>query len=140
MKKLFIGLLLVAAAGTGVCFLLRKTNQPSLTGSVQKEWIIGYWKLDSLAFKDDSAHLPNILVLLDSNLTRYHYEFTKDSLIWTSLGDSLTADSARYAWSNADELVWKDAAADSLKVLTLNRDSLVLHDRDSTILFFTRTK
>lgn len=142
MKKLFIGLLIVAAAGAGVFFALRNVNKPA-NSNIQKQWIVGSWKLDSLAFKEDSgSRLPNILVLLDSNLTRYRYEFTKDSMIRTSLGDSLTADSSRYEWSKTDELIWKDASApaDSLKVITLSKDSLVLHDRDSTVLFFTKAR
>lgn len=144
MKKVFIGLLIVAA-GAGAFFVLRKKQKPLIAGEINKEWIVGTWKLDSLQFSKDSGDPINgILVAIDSNLKQYRYEFRKDNSILTSLGDSLTNDSSRYEWSEKNKLVWKDKpagpAGDSLTVTVLSSDSLVAYDRDSTVLFFTKVK
>lgn len=141
MKKLFIGLL-IAAAGVAAFFLLRKQNKEISENNFQKEQLIGSWKLDSLDYRKDSGSLlPNILVLPDSNLTKYRYEFTKDHAVFISSGDSLTSDSARYVWNQNEVIFSHDStglAADSLTVIRLRSDSLVLRDRDSALFYFTK--
>jgi hypothetical protein len=140
MKKVFFGLLIIAA-GAGIFLYLRQQKKQS---TIEQSLIIGDWKLDSLAFKKDSGGLqPNVLLFLDSNLLKYHYEFTKNNSILISLQDSLTSDSTRYYWAAKNELVWKDdpsAAGDSLLVTILSKDSLVLLGRDSTAFYFTKNK
>jgi hypothetical protein len=96
MKKVFFGLLIIAA-GAGIFLYLRQQKKQS---TIEQSLIIGSWKLDSLAFKKDSGGLqPNVFLFPDSNLLKYHYEFTKNNSILTSLQDSLTSDSARYDWA-----------------------------------------
>ena len=53
MKKVFVGLLIVAA-GAAILFLLQKKNNPART-YIQKDLIIGKWKLDSLYNLKDSS-------------------------------------------------------------------------------------
>ena len=143
MNKLFIGLLIVAA-GAGVFFFLRSKKQSS-ENSIQKELVIGKWKMESVqAGKDSSkSFLVDIMGSVDSNLLKYSYEFTKDGNIIRSLGDSVTKDSSRYEW-NKKQFVWKDNYADStgteLNIFKLNKDSLQLQSNDSTIVLFTKLK
>ena len=142
MKKLFIGLLIIAA-GAGIFYFLRKQNKSLTKIDIQRDWIIGNWKLDSIDMGKDSGDI-NILTLLDSNLYEYRYQFTADSTVYVSLKDSLTADSSRYAWGEQNELVFQNdlfnKAPDSLNVTMLSKDRLVLQDRDSVLLFFAKAK
>ena len=144
MNKLFIGLLIVAI-GAGAFFYLRKKDKP--TGNdIKKEWIVGKWKIDSLTSGKGSSDnfLVGIMGLVDPNTLKYHYEFTKNGAILRSLNDSLTKDSSRYEWDKEDQLIWKEDPADStgsvLLVAKLNKDSLLLQNKDSTTILFTKVK
>ncbi len=143
MNKLLIGLLIIAVAA-GAFFYLRKKE--SATDTVKKEWIVGNWKLESLKSPDDSTTsiMVGIMSLVDSNMFRYKYEFTKEQTILRSLGDSVTADTSRYEWTNKNQLVWKEDKTDStgsiLHVAKLNKDSLLLESKDSIIILFTKLK
>jgi|SRR5688572_13898083 hypothetical protein len=143
MKKVFIGLLIIAAAA-GAYYFLRKANKPETITEVNKELLVGEWKLDSLQFPKDSSKSQNlnILLLIDSNLTKYRYVFTKDSTMTLHPLDSSTVERSGYLWAKNDLVIRKDSSstADSLTVSILNKDSLVLQDKDSTILFFTKIK
>lgn len=103
MKKLFIGLL-IAAAGAGIFFALRKQQTP-LTAGVDKSLLIGSWQLDSLQLADPGHAIEGILPLLDSNLQRYSYEFRPDNAIALSLNDSLVANDSRYEWRQSNQLI-----------------------------------
>ena len=145
MKKLFIGLLILAA-GAATFFLLQKKDKQIITNNIQQEQIIGKWKLDSLFFLRDpnDNFMVGIMGMVDPHLMKYQYEFTKDGYLSLSLGDSLTKDSTRYEWNKKDQLVWKEYPTDSsgniFKVSLLNNDSLVLQSEDSSILLFTKVK
>lgn len=144
MKKVFIGLLIVAAAGAGIFFALRSKNQSVPASKINHEQIVGNWKLDSLRLVSDSLDLTRgVLRLLDSNLQRYSYEFRKDRSIAVTLGDSLAPGGGRYEWQEPNLLTWKEHAADSIGesfvVATLTTDSLVLRGQDSSVIYFTKT-
>jgi hypothetical protein len=144
MKKLLIGLLIVAAAA-GAFFYLRNEKKPIVNGELVKEQLIGTWKLESIKGTDDSTTnlVSALVVIADSNTFRYDYEFTKDNVILRHLGDSTSADTSRYEWKKND-LVWKETTTDSsgslLTVMTLNADSLLLRSSDSTFMLFTKRK
>ena len=143
MKKLFIGLLIVAA-GAAIFFLLQKKVRPLTASTFQQEKIIGKWKFDSILFTNDSIEklMPGIVLMVDSNLRKYHYEFTKDGSIAFSVGDSLVKDSSTYEWNEEKQLVWKEKPADSsgdvFNITQLTNDSLALQSNDSSVLLFTK--
>ena len=145
MKKVFIGLL-ITAAGAGIFFLLQKKNKPVNASYIQKDLIVGKWKLDSLySLKDSSSDLmTDGFGLADPNLLIYEYAFTKEGSIELSLKDSLTKDSSRYEWINEGQLAWKEYPANKtievFDVSLLNSDSLSLRSKDSVILLFTKVK
>jgi hypothetical protein len=144
MNKLFIGLLIIAAA-TGAFFILRKKGQIKTGDNIQKELIIGKWKIDSLQSGKDSSHnfLVGIMGIVDSNTLRYAYEFTKEGTILRSLNDSVSSDSSRYAWNKENHLVWSekgDTTGSILKIARLNKDTLQLQAMDSMIILFTKLK
>jgi hypothetical protein len=117
MKKLIIGLLIVAAAGTAFYLLTRK-KKDSQTATISKELIMGKWKT---VVQEPAA---------DSAKTLYQYEFQKDGILLRAAGDSAKADTAHYEWNKSNELVWKEKAADSIgrtyTVIKLTADSLEL--------------
>lgn len=145
MKKLFIGLLVIAA-GAGAFFYLRSKKHSSAEDTIQKELLVGKWKMESVQTSKDSSNsfMVGIMGMVDSNILKYGYEFTKDGNILRSLGDSVTKDSSRYEWNKKNQLVWKDDAKDStgtaLQVTQLSKDSIQLQSIDSTIVLFTKIK
>lgn len=144
MKNLFIGLLIVTA-GAGIFFYLQNKKKHS-QNSIQKELLIGQWKIDSIKTAKDSnkSFLVGIMGMIDSNLLKYKYEFTKDGSILRSMGDSTTKDSSYFEWNKKSQLVWKENLQDStgtdFQIAKLNTDSLQLQSDDSTVLFLTRLK
>ncbi|MEP7372857.1 MAG: hypothetical protein ABI675_05665 [Chitinophagaceae bacterium] len=145
MKKLFIGLLIIAA-GAAIFFLLEKKDKPISANNFQQQQIIGKWKPDSLHFVNDSNKklVPGIMSMADSHLRKYQYEFTKEGSIAFSLRDSIIKDSAHYEWDKENQLVWKDNTADTLgdifKVSRLNNDGLAPQSKDSFVLLFPKVK
>src|SRR5687767_274939 len=144
MKKAFIGLFIIAA-GAAIFYLLQRKNNSITTSHIQKDFIIGKWKLDSLySLKDSSSDLmTNGIGFIDPHLTDYQYKFTKDGSIELWLKDSLTKDSTSYEWTNEDQFVWKEYPANKtievFEVSLLNRDTLLLQSKDSVNLLFTKT-
>lgn len=132
MKKLFIGLLIVAAAGTAF-YLLTRTKKNSQTATVNKELIMGKWKT---AAQEPAA---------DSAKTLYQYEFQKDGIVLRAAGDSVKADTTHYEWNKSNELVWKEKAADSIgkvyTVVKLTGDTLELKtEQPAASMVLTRLK
>jgi hypothetical protein len=128
MNKLLIGLL-IAAAGTGVFFLLLKKKNTVATNDIKKEWIVGKWKADAGK---------------DSTFSSYNYDFLKDGNIVKSLNDAAKADTSHYEWNKNNALIWKENASDSagkvLSVLKLTQDSLQVQAADSSTVLFIKVK
>ena len=145
MKKIFIGLLVIAA-GAGAYYFLQ-IKKPAPRNNLQKELLIGKWKMDTLAIHPyDSTTgiaigLPGIL---DSNLYAYHYNFLADGHILQSIHDTVTTDTSYYEWSKKNELLikegTKDTTAEAFTISTLNNDSLVILSKDSSSFVFTKLK
>jgi len=142
MKSLFIGLLIVAA-GAGAFFFLRNKKQSNEV-QVNKELLVGKWKLQSFQAGKDSGKifLSGITGPIDSNQSKYDYEFTNGDVV-RSAGDSVKKTISYYEWKK-NQLVWKDDSRDNagteLQVFKLTRDSLQLQSDDSTIVLFTKLK
>ena len=143
MKKVFIGLLILAA-GAGAFFFLRKKQTSITDNSIHKEWIIGKWKLDSILLSKDSTDkfTSGIIGIVAPDLMKYHYEFKLGGAV--VLVDSLTKDSSNYEWNKKDQLVWKEHPADTsgeiFNVSIPTKDSLMLQSTDSVVLVFTKVK
>ena len=143
MKKVFIGLLIVAA-GVAAFFLLRKKTNIISETNLQQEWIIGKWKLDSIYLSKDSNDktTPGIIGIIAPDLMKYRYEFKPGGSV--VLVDSLTKDSSNYDWNKKDQLIWKEHPADTsgeiFNVSIPHKDSLLLQSTDSVVLLFTKLK
>jgi hypothetical protein len=145
MKSIIMAVLLIAAVGTGVYFLFLNKKKNVLAGNeIQKELIIGTWKLDSLSQSKDAPKLIGGLVTIaDTNLANYSYQFKQDGKILRLLRDSVQKDTSTYEWTKEQQLVFKqqdDSTGTKFIVSKLNQDSLVLLSKDSSIAYFTRFK
>ncbi len=145
MKKLFIGLLIVAAGAGAFYFLQKKKTETK--DNFEKELLIGKWKVDSIysASKDSTADLmSDILMPADSSFRPYSYNFQKSGEFLQSVYDSVKADTSYYEWGKRNELVIKDAIKDSTgELYTVNKlslDSLILQTKDSAVFVLTKLK
>jgi hypothetical protein len=145
MKKIFIGLLVIAA-GAGTYYFLQNKKTAS-ENNLQKELLIGKWKMDTLSIhpRDSTTGAAMGLIgMLDSNFYAYHYNFLADGHILQSLHDSVTADTSYYEWNKDNQLLVKegskDATAEAFTISTLSNDSLVILSKDSSGFVFTKLK
>lgn len=125
MKKVFIGLLVVAA-GVGI-FLACKSKKSEIKNEINKDLVVGKWKADAGK---------------DSAFSQYRYDFLKDGNVIRALNDSTKADTAHYSWNKDNELVWSESPSDSnavvFKVIKLTKDSFEVQSKDSTTILFTK--
>ena len=129
MNKLIIGLLIVVAGAGAFFYFNQRTNNKPPQDLLTKEWIVGKWKTDAV---------------IDSNFSKYQFDFLKDGNVIRSLNDSAKSDTSWYEWSKANELVWKEKATDTTGrvyvVLKLTQDSLQVQAADSSTVLFTKMK
>jgi len=132
MKKLLIGLLVVAA-GAGAFYFLNKKKGSAETTSVNKELLLGKWKPVSKEPGTDTLH------------PLYHFDFQKNGLAMRSVSDTIKADSVYYEWNKAGELLVKENAADSVGVayviVKLSADSLQVQSKMNNVnILLTKSK
>ncbi len=141
MKKLFIGLLILAA-GTGMYFFV--TNKTRISEELNyKTLIVGKWKLDSINYREDSIR-NGLSAGLDSLAMQYTYELKENGTTRMFSGDSLMQESSVYEWKKDRQLVWKDSPADTsgttLTVLQLDKNKLIVLTNDSSRLVFNKLR
>lgn len=143
MKSIIVAVLLIAAVGAGVYFLFFNKKENTITNEqVQKELIIGKWKLDSLIKSKEPDLFSGLGTLIDSNFKNYSYQFQKDGKIIRLLKDSVQKDTTSFEWKEK-QLVLKqqgDSSGTLFTVSKLNQDSLVLLSKDSSVAYFTKLK
>lgn len=143
MKKLFIGLLIIAA-GAGTYYFLQK-EKTIADKPFDKELLLGSWKVDALHLSPkDSANLAAIQLFNDSTLKNSRYNFQKDGHFFQTPHDQAKTDTSYYEWGKSNELLIKESPKDSLaeiySINKLDKDSLILQSKDSTVFVLTRVK
>ena len=145
MKSIMMAVLLIAAVGAGVYFLFLNKKKTGIAGhEIQKELIIGKWKLDSLSQTKGEAKLfagPDPIV--KSNFSNYAYQFQQDGKVLRLFKDSVQKNNSRFEWTKNDQLLFKqeaDSLETSFTVSKLSKDSLILQSKDSTTAFFSKAK
>ena len=148
MKKLILAVILVAAVGGVAYYLLQKKKQDNPVTTIDKELVIGKWKIDSLVSQKDSTKdgLALLLFAMDSNARKQVYDFQTNGRVFVSLpNDTLSKkDTSSFAWGKDKELLWKDnysdSTSESMTVIKLDKKDLVLLSADSTLIYFKKVK
>src|SRR4030095_526199 len=146
MKKIILAVILVAAAGGAAYYLLQKKKHENL--SINKELVIGKWKIDSLVYKKDSTNdgLAFLLVAWDSIARKQEYNFQVNGELFISLPNDPVSkkDTFSFEWAKDKKLLWKekhsDSAAESMTVIKLDKKDLVLRSADSTFVYFKKVQ
>jgi len=129
MKKIFIGLLILAA-GAGAYYLLSQQKKIEPVSENKETLLLGKWKAGFPASGKDSL------------FAGFQYEFLKEGIALIRDTASATADSSIYSWNKEGELLFKENAADStadrFTVLQLTKDSLQVKNKDNVTYLFTR--
>lgn len=102
MKKILIGLLVVAAATAAYFFLNKKDTGKPIQKATSQELIIGKWKTISTEPVTDSLSLM------------YNYDFQKEGKAFRSIADTVKADTLFYDWNKNGELLLKNSVADTI--------------------------
>lgn len=145
MKSIIMAVLLIAAVGAGVYFLFLNKKKTEITSSeIQKELIVGKWKLDSLSqAKSESKLLEGLVTMIDSNFVNYACQFQQDGKVLRLFKNSVQKNNSRFEWTKDDQLLFKQEA-DSIEtrftVSKLSKDSLILQSKDSATAFFSKVK
>ena len=145
MNKLLTGLLIIAI-GTGAFFILRKKDKLFSGNEINKELIIGKWKIDSLTVEKDSLKkdLAQLLLFMDSSDKKRVYDFRDNGQVLISLpSDSLASrDTSSYKWGKENVLIVKDNASDAtdelMKVIRLSKEKFVVQSKDKLKVYFSR--
>ncbi len=130
MKKTFIGLLIVAAAGAGIFLYLQKKDNRITTEGISQELLIGKWQVDS------------VQPLKDSLQPKFLYVIADDGSFLRSIADTVKTDSLRYEWNNKNELRVKENDSTSITyvITRLTADSLQWQTPDSVQTLLTKLK
>jgi len=148
MKKIILAVILLAAAGGGIYYLLKKKKVEYSSTTIDKELVIGKWKIDSLVAQKDATNVGLALLLfaMDSNAKKQVYDFQINGQVFVSLpNDTLSKkDTSAFTWGKDKELLWKekhsDSAAELMLVIKLGKRDLVLRSADSTLVYFKKVK
>ena len=148
MKKIILAVILLAAAGGATYYLLQKKKVENSLTAIDKELVIGKWKIDSLASQKDSTKdgLALLLFAMDSNARKQVYDFQTNGRVFVMLpSDTLSKkDTSSFTWGKDKELLWKDRYSDStsesMTVIKLDKKDLVLLSADSTLVYFKKVK
>lgn len=129
MKKIFIGLLILAA-GAGAYYLLSQQKRIEPVSENKETLLLGKWK----------AGFP--AQGMDSLFAGFLYEFQQDGIALIRDTANATTDSSVYEWNKAGDLLFrenaKDSAAEVYTVLLLTKDSLQVKNKDNKEYLFTR--
>src|SRR4030095_5388246 len=134
MKKIIMAVILLAAAGGITYYLLQKNRVENSLTTIDKELVIGKWKIDSLVAQKDSTKNGIVLLLfaMDPNTRKEVYDFQINGQVFISLpNDSISKkDTSSFIWGKDNELLWKnnysDSPAESMTVIKLDKKDFVL--------------
>ena len=143
MKKIILAVIVLAAAG-GALYYYFQTKKPAVqtTASYQQN-IIGEWMIDSVA-AGDSGSIGLLMLALDTNFTKYRFQFKEDGTIAQLLNDSIVPGKRTYEWKDSSHLVIHedDSSAEQqpIQVLVLTTDAFTIMHKDSSVFYFKKQR
>ena len=144
MKKIILAVILMAAAG-GIAYYLLQNKKQVRVSAIDKKFVPGKWKIDSLVEQKDSTKdgFALLLFALDSTARDLVYNFQADGKVFISHpADTSASDTASFTWVNGKELLWKEniagTAADTMTIVRLDRKDFVLQSRDSILIYLKK--
>ncbi len=140
MKKIILAAILLAALG-GALYYYQQTTKTSVPSSTAyQQTIIGEWKIDSVASPKPADNI--VLLAMDTNFLKYHFQFKEDGSITQLLGDSIVPVKLGYEWKDSANLVFKEGDSLSEKnpvqILTLRKEQFSIMSADSSVFYFKK--
>ena len=137
-----MAVVILAAAGGAVYYYMQTKKPVQQTHTSYQQTIIGDWKIDSVAAKDSGNSIGLLALVLDTNFTKYHFQFKEDGSITQLLGDSIVPVKRGYEWKDSASLVFTEG--DSLtekhpvQILSLSKEQLSIMNTDSSVIYFKK--
>ncbi|MEJ8818869.1 hypothetical protein [Lacibacter sp. H407] len=143
MKKIILAVIVLAAAG-GALYYYYQTKKPAVqTTTSYQQNIIGEWMIDSVA-AGDSGSIGLLMLSLDTNFTRYRFQFKEDGSITQLLNDTVLPLKRTYEWKDSVHLAINegDSLTDqqSVQVLALTTDAFTIMHKDSSVFYFKKQR
>jgi hypothetical protein len=132
MKPITLAVLFLTAASALVSCNLFTSKQGTTANP-----LLGKWKLDSIASKDDSSSMGYLLLAMSINdSAAYDFQFDKDTIIF--FGKSET-EKIPYIYNDTiKHLITSNEVKDTFLVKRLNDSITGFQGRDSGIIFLKR--
>lgn len=143
MNKIILAVILLAALGGALYYYLQQNNtsDPSSSTAYQQT-IIGEWKIDSVAATGSVSTAGLLAMALDTNFSKYHFQFKEDGSITQFLSDSIVPVKRSYEWKDSAHLVFKEGETLSeiqpVQVLSFSKEQFSIMSTDSSVIYFKK--
>jgi len=142
MKQIILAAILLAALGGALYYYSQTKKTISTSSTAYQQTIIGEWKIDSVASKGSNQTTGFLLMALDSNFTKYHFQFKEDGSITQFLGDSALPVKLGYQWKDSARLVFSEGDSLSEKqpvqIISLSKEQFLIMNADSSVFYFKK--
>lgn len=142
MKQIILAVILLAALGGALYYYQLSTKSSGTSSTAYQQTIIGEWKIDSVAAKKSADNIGLLSMALDTNFSKYHFQFKEDGSITQLLGDSALPVKRGYEWKDSTSLIF--AEGDSLsekhpvQILSLSKEQFTIMNADSSVFYFKK--
>ncbi|MBY0479366.1 MAG: hypothetical protein K2Q24_17095 [Chitinophagaceae bacterium] len=142
MNKIILAVILLAALGGALYYYLQQNKTPDTSSTAFQQKIVGEWKIDSVAATGSVSTAGLLAMALDTNFSKYHFQFKEDGSITQLLGDSIVPVKRSYEWKDSARLVFKEGETLSeiqpLQVLSFSKEQFSIMSTDSSVFYFKK--
>ncbi len=142
MNKIILAVILLAALGGALYYYLQQNKTPDTSSTAFQQTIVGEWKIDSVAATGSVSTAGLLAMALDTNFSKYHFQFKEDGSITQFLGDSIVPVKRSYEWKDSAHLVFKEGETLSeiqpVQVLSFSKEQFSIMSTDSSVLYFKK--
>jgi hypothetical protein len=123
-------------------YYLQQNKTPDTSSTAFQQKIVGEWKIDSVAATGSVSTAGLLAMALDTNFSKYHFQFKEDGSITQLLGDSIVPVKRSYEWKDSARLVFKEGETLSeiqpLQVLSFSKEQFSIMSTDSSVFYFKK--